>query len=95
MIRILTNLEKGLNYTLTPAGSDYTREEGSEPAELKRLQLIERLLCAEMRDVPSDGHLERYQPSNTNTADLHLSLRALGGSGHGQIADKRRRVGEG
>lgn len=34
MIRILTHLEKGLNYTLTPAGSDYTREEGSEPAEL-------------------------------------------------------------
>lgn len=34
MIRILTNLEIGLNYTLTPAGSDYTRKEGSEPAEL-------------------------------------------------------------
>lgn len=58
----------------------------------KWLQFVEHLFYAEIWDVLSNGHLDKYQTCkispNTNTPDLHLSLQALAGSGHGQVSDK-------
>lgn len=77
------------------AGSDNTQKEGSEAAELNGFSSLSSVFARRCKMCRATDTLRDISPPNTNTADLHLSLQALSGSGHGQISDKRWCLGEG